>query len=77
MHLALLQPQDSQQAALAYVAAFSEPDNYQAFVNAVGFLPTQPTATLDTTLGQQVAQYLENYRVGFEQFWVEPAGAGQ
>jgi hypothetical protein len=33
---------------LAYLAAFSEPDNYQAFVNAVGFLPTQPTATLDT-----------------------------
>ena len=70
-------PEANQQAALAYVAAFSEPDNYQAFVNAVGFLPTQPTATLDTTLGQQVAQYLENYRVGFEQFWVEPAGAGQ
>lgn len=67
----------NQEAALAYVAAFSEPDNYQAFVNAVGFLPTQPTATLDTQLGQQVAQYLANYRVGFEQFWVEPSGAGQ
>ncbi len=64
-------------AALAYVAAFSEPDNYQAFVNAVGFLPTQPTATLETQLGEQVAQYLPNYRVGFEQFWVEPSGAGQ
>ena len=67
----------NQEAALAYVAAFSEPDNYQAFVNAVGFLPTQPTATLDTQLGQQVAEYLPNYRVGFEQFWVEPSGAGQ
>jgi raffinose/stachyose/melibiose transport system substrate-binding protein len=64
-------------AALAYVAAFSEPDNYQAFVNAVGFLPTQPTATLDTQLGTEVADLLANYRVGFEQFWVEPSGAGQ
>jgi raffinose/stachyose/melibiose transport system substrate-binding protein len=63
-------------AALAYLAAFSEPDNYQAFVNTVGFLPTQPTATLDTKLGQEVAQYLENYRVGFEQYWVGPKGAG-
>ena len=67
----------NQAAALAYVAAFSDPVNYQAFVNAVGFLPTQPTATLETQLGQQVAPYLENYRVGFEQYWIEPSGAGQ
>lgn len=67
----------NQAAALAYLEAFSEPDNYQAFVNAVGFLPTQPTATLDTKLGAEVAGLLSNYRVGFEQFWVEPSGAGQ
>jgi len=67
----------NQEAALAYVAAFSDPANYQEFVNAVGFLPTQPTATLETQLGEQVAQYLANYRVGYEQFWVEPSGAGQ
>lgn len=67
----------NQEAALAYVAAFSDPANYQEFVNAVGFLPTQPTATLETRLGEQVAQYLANYRVGFEQFAVLPSGAGQ
>jgi raffinose/stachyose/melibiose transport system substrate-binding protein len=65
------------EAALNYLTMFSEPDNYQAFANAVGFIPTQPTATLDTQLGAEVAPYLENYRVGFEQFWVEPRGAGQ
>ena len=67
----------NQDAALAYVSAFSDPDNYQAFVNAVGFLPTQSTATLDSQLGAAVAPYLENYRVGFEQYWVLPTGAGQ
>jgi raffinose/stachyose/melibiose transport system substrate-binding protein len=67
----------NQEAALAYLTAFSDPDNYQAFVNAVGFLPTQPTATLDSKLGAAVAPYLENYRVGFEQYWVQPTGAGQ
>jgi raffinose/stachyose/melibiose transport system substrate-binding protein len=67
----------NQDAALAYVAAFSDPANYQAFVNAVGFIPTQPTATLETQLGAEVAPYLENYRVGYEQYWVEPPGAGQ
>ncbi|MBW4438493.1 MAG: extracellular solute-binding protein [Pleurocapsa minor GSE-CHR-MK-17-07R] len=65
------------EASMAYLAAFSEPENYQAFVNAVGFIPTQPTAQLDTRLGEQVAPYLANFRVGFEQYWVAPRGVGQ
>jgi raffinose/stachyose/melibiose transport system substrate-binding protein len=64
-------------AALAYLAAFSDPDNYQAFANAVGFIPTQPGATLDTQIGAEVAPFLENFRVGYEQYWVAPKGAGQ
>jgi raffinose/stachyose/melibiose transport system substrate-binding protein len=67
----------NEDAALAYLAAFSEPDNYQAFANAVGFIPTQPGATLDTQIGAEVAPYLENFRVGYEQYWVAPKGAGQ
>jgi raffinose/stachyose/melibiose transport system substrate-binding protein len=61
----------------AYLAALSDPDTYQEFVNAVGFLPTQPTATLESKLGEAVAPLLSNYRVGYEQFWVAPTGAGQ
>ncbi len=64
-------------AALKYVAEFSDPANYQAFANAVGFIPTQPTATLDTQIGKEVAPYLANFRVGLEQYWVAPKGAGQ
>lgn len=64
-------------AAMAYLEAFSAPETYNSFANAVGFLPTQPTATLDSKLGEAVAPLLENYRVGFEQWWVQPAGAGQ
>jgi raffinose/stachyose/melibiose transport system substrate-binding protein len=67
----------NQEAGLNYLAAFSEPANYQEFVNAVGFIPTQPGASLDTKLGEEVAPYLANYRVGFEQYWVSPTGAGQ
>jgi raffinose/stachyose/melibiose transport system substrate-binding protein len=67
----------NEEAALLFLEEFSEPDNYQEFVNAVGFIPTQPTATLETQIGQEVAPYLENFRVGFEQFWVAPKGAGQ
>ncbi len=67
----------NEEAALNYLTMFSEPDNYQEFANAVGFIPTQPTATLDSQLGKAVAPYLENYRVGYEQFWIDPKGAGQ
>jgi len=63
--------------ALDYLAEFSEPANYQAFANAVGFIPTQSGATLDTQIGEEVAPYLENFRVGYEQYWVAPKGAGQ
>ncbi|MCU0507768.1 MAG: extracellular solute-binding protein [Anaerolineae bacterium] len=64
-------------AAMKYLAEFSDPANYQAFANAVGFIPTQPGATLDTAIGKAVAPFLANFRVGFEQYWVAPKGAGQ
>lgn len=64
-------------AATKFLAEFSDPANYQAFVNAVGFIPTQPTATLDTQIGAEVASFLNNFRVGYEQYWVAPKGVGQ
>ena len=63
--------------AMLYLSEFSDPANYQAFANAVGFIPTQPGATLNTKIGQAVAAYLANFRVGYEQYWVAPKGAGQ
>ena len=64
-------------AALKYLTEFSDPANYQAFANAVGFIPTQPGATLGTKIGKEVAPYLANFLVGYEQYWVAPKGAGQ
>lgn len=64
-------------AAMKYLTEFSDPANYQAFANAVGFIPTQPGAKLETKIGQEVAPYLANFRVGFEQYWIAPKGAGQ
>ncbi len=64
-------------AALLYLKEFSDPANYQAFVDAVGFIPTQPGATLHTQIGTELAPYLANFRVGYEQYFVAPKGAGQ
>jgi raffinose/stachyose/melibiose transport system substrate-binding protein len=67
----------NQEIALAYVAAFSDPANYQAYVDAVGFVPTQPTATLHSQLGAIIEPYVADMRLGFEQHWVHPNCAGE
>lgn len=67
----------NKEAAMMYLTEFSDPANYEAFANAVGFIPTQPNATLNTQIGKEVAPYLENFRVGYEQYWIAPKGAGE
>lgn len=74
---AIAEKSTNKAAAAAYLAEFSEPAAYQEFVSAVGIIPTQPGATLDTPIGEELAAYLENFRVGFELYWVAPKGAGQ
>lgn len=64
-------------ASIKYLEEFSNPANYAEFINAVGFIPTQPGATLNTKIGTEVSPYLANFRVGYEQYWVAPKGAGQ
>jgi len=64
-------------AALAYLSEFSDPANYQAFVDAVGPIPTQPDAKLNTTLGAEIAPYLATFKIGFENYWLGPKGVGQ
>ena len=63
--------------AKAYVAALADTTEYQTYLDAVGFLPTQPTASLNSKLGDAVADLVPAYRVGLEQYWVSPSGAGQ
>lgn len=63
--------------ALLFLDEFSQPENYQAFIDAVEFIPTQPTAMLESQIGQEIAPYLDNFLVGYEQYWVAPTGIGQ
>lgn len=74
---AVAEKSPNKECAMLYLSEFSEPANYQAFANAVGFIPTQPGAMLNTKIGQEVAAFLANFRVGYEQYWVAPKGAGQ
>ena len=79
MSLAISDGTPVPELAHAYMAAFSEPDNYNAFANATNYIPTQPTAELDSAFGASIAPLLQqgNFAIGFEQWYVGPTGAGQ
>ena len=79
MSLAVAEETPVPELASAYLAAFSEPETYNEFVNATGFIPTQPTAVLDNTLGQSISPILQagDFAIGLEQWIVPPTGAGQ
>ena len=79
MSLAVAEETPVPELASAYLAAFSEPETYNEFVNATGFIPTQPTAVLDNTLGQSISPILQagDFAIGLEQWIVAPTGAGQ
>jgi raffinose/stachyose/melibiose transport system substrate-binding protein len=79
MSLAVAADTPVEDLSIAYLEAFSEPDNYDVFANATNYLPTQPTAALTNTLGQSVAPILQagSFTIGFEQVFVAPTGAGQ
>jgi len=79
MSLAVAEDTPVPELASAYLAAFSEPDSYEAFANATGYIPTQPTAVLDNTLGESITPILQagDFSIGLEQWMVLPKGAGQ
>jgi raffinose/stachyose/melibiose transport system substrate-binding protein len=64
-------------AALKWLDFFSQPANYQEYVTATGIMPTQPTATLNTTFGKEAKPYLANFRLGYELLWANIKGQGQ
>ncbi|HUS42571.1 MAG TPA: extracellular solute-binding protein [Ilumatobacteraceae bacterium] len=79
MSLAVAEDTPVPELASAYLTAFSDPDTYEAFANATGYIPTQPTAVLDNTLGESITPILQegNFSIGLEQWMVLPKGAGQ
>ena len=79
MSLAVAAETPVPELASAYLTAFSEAENYNAFANATGFIPTQPTAVLENTLGESISPILQagDFAIGLEQWIVVPTGAGQ
>jgi raffinose/stachyose/melibiose transport system substrate-binding protein len=64
-------------AALKWLEFFSQPENYNAYVNAVGILPTQPTAKLTSEFATELQPFLKNFHTHISVLFVSPKGLGK
>ncbi|WP_372631263.1 ABC transporter substrate-binding protein [Cohnella sp.] len=76
MSLMIAAHSKNKEAALKYLEFFSEPENYSEFVNAVGFLPTQPNVTLKDPFLQEIAPQASKMKLAMDIIWQAPQGAG-
>jgi raffinose/stachyose/melibiose transport system substrate-binding protein len=68
---------DSKNAALKFFDFFSQKENYTEFINAVGFLPTQPDVQMKDEFIGSLAPLLKDYKPSFEFLLYTPKGIGQ
>lgn len=66
---------ENKDAALKWLAFFSEKENYEMFINTVGWLPTQPDVEVENPILAEVAAL--PMKLAFEQHHVSRQGQGQ
>lgn len=64
-------------AALKFLNFFSEKENYQAYVNAVGILPVQPNVELTADYAKEILPYLPGFKVAFGEIMLAPKKVGK
>ncbi len=64
-------------AALKFLNFFSQPDNYAAYANAVGILPTQPNVTLTADYAKELSTYLATFKVAYNEMQLSPKNVGK
>ncbi|GGH66439.1 putative ABC transporter extracellular-binding protein YurO [Paenibacillus silvae] len=63
--------------ALKWLEMLSEKDNYTDFVNAAGFLPTQPDVQITSEFIKDIQPYLENFKLSWDQLFINRQNVGQ
>lgn len=63
--------------ALKWLEMLSETENYTDFVNAAGFLPTQPDITVESEFINEIQPYLENFKLSWDQLFINRQNVGQ
>ncbi len=63
-------------AAVAYLSDLSATETYSKFVAAVGLFPTQDGVPFTSPISADLTPMLANFKIGQEQYWTAPKGAG-
>jgi raffinose/stachyose/melibiose transport system substrate-binding protein len=63
--------------ALKWLEMLSEKGNYTDFVNAAGFLPTQPDVEIKSEFIKDIQPYLENFKLSWDQLFINRQNVGQ
>lgn len=63
--------------ALKWLEMLSEKQNYTDFVNAAGFLPTQPDVALTSEFIKEIQPYLDNFKLSWDQLFINRQNVGQ
>lgn len=62
--------------ALKFLEELSIPENYKAFVNAAGFLPTQDVE-VESEFVNEMMQYLSEFKLAWDQLFINRENIGQ
>ncbi|WP_340028147.1 extracellular solute-binding protein [Paenibacillus sp. FSL H7-0940] len=63
--------------AMKWLDMLSEKENYTEFVNAAGFLPTQPDVEMTSEFIQGIQPYLEDFKLSWDQLFINRQNVGQ
>ncbi|RXZ80884.1 extracellular solute-binding protein [Paenibacillaceae bacterium] len=63
--------------AVKWLEMLSQPDNYTEFVNAAGFLPTQPNVKLESKFVGELEPYMNNFKLAWDQLFINRPNLGQ
>ncbi|WP_338707262.1 ABC transporter substrate-binding protein [Paenibacillus amylolyticus] len=63
--------------AMKWLDMLSEKENYTEFVNAAGFLPTQPDVEMTSEFIQGIEPYLEDFKLSWDQLFINRQNVGQ
>lgn len=68
---------DKRDAALKWLAFFSQPENYAKYVNGVGILPVQSNVNLQDSFLKEIAPSVKNFKLAWDQLTVGKQSTGQ
>jgi raffinose/stachyose/melibiose transport system substrate-binding protein len=77
MTIAIAEKGPNKEGALKWLEEFSKPENYTSFVKSAGFLPVQPNTKVESPFVDELAPYLKNFKLGYEQVMIDKPNLGE